>query len=262
LTPNSSLYAKKNQFFGFFYHDSGNSQKNRKRGKNYKFQNYDNYRIMKEIKRRKCNRYLTSIPIESREEAMVLASEVCWDIIQVLLEFGVAGMTPQEIRGELKTKGYPQSTVYAALAQLERAGWISSSRRRLPWGRPSREILDRIGRYKAKGGRPRKFYRAHILWEFGMDDAFAESLDPIVEKYIPELEEVWMNTLGKIVEEFRTKEDLQKFYPKEVICPDCDASHEGIEFLRAISYGVVHFMEARNKWRDFAKKHAILSMQY
>lgn len=205
--------------------------------------------------RRKCNRYLTSIPIEERIHAGSLASEVCWDIIDVLRESGFQGMSAEEIRHRLKIKRYPKSTIYAALSQLEKAQWITGSRPTFPWGRPPKEIEIKSGRDKAKGGRPRKLYRVHILWEFDMDDVFAESLDPIVKKHITELKENWIRTLKNIVEEYKTEKNLQKFYPKDIVCPDCGISHEALEFLRAISYGVVHFMETEKEWEEFTKKH-------
>lgn len=209
----------------------------------------------KETLQRKCNRYLTSIPIEERPEASLLASEVCWDIIDVLRDSGFRGMSAEEIRDRLKIKRYPKSTIYAALSQLERSKWITGSRPIFPWGRPPREIEARSGRDKAKGGRPRKLYRIHILWEFDMDDDFAESLDPLVEKHTRQLKENWFRAIRSIVEEYETKENLQKFYPRDIVCPDCGISHEAIEFLRAISYGIVHFMEVEKEWGEFTKKH-------
>ena len=227
----------------------------------YKYWNYCNYRNMIKTAKNipeKCNRYFTSIPINTRAHAMLLASEVCWDIIEVLRETGVRGLTAKEIQHKLKMKGYPQSTIYSALSQLEKAEWIQSRRSTLPWGRPPKEVERRLGRDKAKGGRPRKLYHANILWMFEMDEDFAETLHVVMEKHIPELKEIWIKMLSEIVKEFKNNSDLQKFFPKDTICPDCDISHEGLEFLRAISYELVHLIEDEDEWDEFAKKNGFM----
>lgn len=208
-----------------------------------------------------CYIYLPSIPVESREQAMMLASEVCWDTIEVLRKRGIRGMTAKEIQEELKPKGYPQSTIYAALTQLERAAWIHSRRPTFKWGRrglKERVLEKRVGRDRVRGGRPRKVYRVHEMWGVNFDDDFAESLDPIVEKYMPQLKETWIKILDNIIQEYRTAEKLKKFYPKDEICPDCNFEHDAYEFLTAISFGMVRSIENQKEWEELAKKHGFL----
>jgi len=205
--------------------------------------------------------YLTSIPVDSREQAMMLASEVCWDIIEVLRKCGIRGMTAKEILEESKPKGYPQSTIYAALTQLERAAWITSRRPAFRWGRrgPEEKVLEkRLGRDEPRGGRPRKIYRLHEMWGVSFDDDFAESLDPIVKKHTPQLKEIWFRILDNIVEEYKTTEKLREFYPKDDICPDCNLEHDAHEFLTAISFGIVNFLEGEKEWEEIAKKYGFM----
>jgi hypothetical protein len=188
---------------------------------------------------------------------MILASEVCWDIIEALRKRGSLGMTAKEIQEKLKPKRYPPSTIYTALTQLERAAWIQSGRPIPKWGRKGPEEK-KLEKRTGRGGRPRKVYKIHPVWGLPVDDDFAESLKPIVKKHSTPLKEVWFKVLDNIVEEYKTTEKLSKFYPCDDMCTDCNLRHDAYEFLTAISYAITDFLEEEKEWEDLMKKHEFM----
>jgi hypothetical protein len=217
---------------------------------------------------RKCNMYIDTIPISfERKRAAVFSKEITWDIWQALLEAGAKGMTVKEILDKFRIDSanprqpkykYPKSTIYQALDAMEKIDCIESTTRAvLPWGHPPRGERARIGR--DGGGRPMKVYTAAILNSPGnvIEENFYDKLLPVLERCVPEIKEKWFQLLDKILSEFESQ-DLKAFLPQDDIHEMCGYSHEGIEFLRAVSYGIIQFIEDQTEWENFARKHKIM----
>jgi hypothetical protein len=220
---------------------------------------------------RKCNTYLDTIPVTSeRKLAEVFSREISWDIWQVLREAGARGMTAKDVVRAFRTTPenvkqegykYPVSTIYQALDTLEKMGCVESTTRAVSaWGHPSREEKERRSRVGAHGGRPQKVYTAAILNNPGDPVAgdFLDKLWPVLEKHVPEIKERWIELLEKIMNEFNDAE-LKNFLPEDEIHEMCGLNHEGYEFIRAVSYGILQFIEDEVKeWEEFARKHRIV----
>lgn len=217
---------------------------------------------------RKCNIYLDTVAVsEERTIAEIYSREISWDIWRVLKEAGAKGMTAKEIAENFRVTPagvkperfkYPMSTIYQALDNMKKAALVeSTSRAVLPWGRPPKEAKKRVGR--DRNGRPLTVYTLDIADEpmDYVDKDFYDALEPVLEKYVPQIEEAWMAIMEKIMLEF-SNDELKEFLPQDEIHPNCDLSHEGVEFLRAISYGILQFIEERSAWEDFAIKHKIM----
>ena len=218
---------------------------------------------------RKCNLYFDSLIVEEedRKTAEAFSREISWDIWRVLREAGARGMTAGEIAEALKTVSvehesagykYPRSTIYQALDTLENIGFIESTTRgRLPWGRPITGERKRIGR--DRGGRPLKVYTANLQDATALlSQDFAEELQPVIEKHAQEIKVKWMTLLESIIVEFKSDKDLSDFLPKDGIHERCGFSHEGYEFLEAVSLGFLAFIEEQPEWKEFARKNNII----
>jgi hypothetical protein len=203
----------------------------------------------------------------NRKRAAVFSKEITWDIWQALLEAGSKGMTVKEIMEKFRISSantrllkykYPKSTIYQALDAMEKIDCVESTTRAvLPWGHPSRGERARIGR--DSGGRPLKVYTAAMLNAPGnlIEENFSDKLIPVLKKCVPEIKEKWFQLMDKILSEFESP-DLKAFLPKDDMHEMCGYSHEGIEFLRAVGYGIIQFIEDQEEWENFARKHKLM----
>jgi len=210
---------------------------------------------------RNCNIYIDALPVAWTKQGELFSKELTWDVFNALREAGARGLTAKEVRekfrltskGEKPAYKYPTSTIYKALNDLEQMRVINAHRATLDWGGSPHGERKRIGRNGA--GRPLRIYTAAILSspEYSIEDGFYNDLQPILNKYVPEIRKVWVELLQKIVNEFKT-EDLQKHFPQDMIHDECDLSHEGYEFITAISLAILAKIEEGDKWKDFARK--------
>jgi len=219
---------------------------------------------------RQCNIYY-DIYLREMKDARIFSREISWDIMNVVRHAGARGTTAREIRDEfrLTPKGvkpvrykYPMSTIYQALDNLEQTDWIrGTTRPTLPWGRPPRGESKRIGRNQERGGRPLKIYTfgLHLSPTIIVEDWFYEGIEPILKKYMPEIKKAWVEILQKIIDEMSNK-DLKGFLPQDEI-QECGFSHEGYEFITAISLGILNALEEEEEWKDFAKRNNIMKRE-
>jgi hypothetical protein len=202
---------------------------------------------------RKVNKYFVARPVSTWQSAKLLGSETNWKVLETLRDVGVEGLSAEEIS---KRIGVPKSSIYSILNKLEAADWVESSMRRLPWGRPQKEAKQRFG------GKPTKVFIEKILyWDVGeCDEDFANSLDGVLTamgKDMDELKEKWLSILEKITSTYQTG-DLKEFFPQDRIHEDCGLSHEGVEFLYAISSELLRKILENDKFEEFGRKHKFM----
>jgi DNA-binding Lrp family transcriptional regulator len=197
---------------------------------------------------RKVNKYFLARPVSSWQEAKLLCSETNWKVLETLRDVGVDGLSAEEIS---KRIGVPKSSIYNILNKLEAANWVDSSTRRLHWGRPLKEAKRRFG------GKPTKVFIAK-MWDIGeCEEDFANSIDGVLStmgKETDELKEKWVSILEKITLAYQTN-DLKKFFPQDRIHEDCGFSHEGVEFLYAISSELLRKILEDEKFNEFGRKY-------
>lgn len=193
----------------------------------------------------------------------MFSREVSLDIIDAVRDAGARGISAKGIREEyMLAPGrhkYPMSTIYQALSGLEQSEWIKSTTRPiLRWGRPPKGETERIGRDRVRGGKPLKIYTLgrHLTPIDLLDEEFTEDIAQLLKKHVEELKEVWTDTLQRIINEIGTG-DLRRLLPQDEI-QECGFSHEGYEFLTAISLGILKFIEDEDEWKALARKNKII----
>lgn len=69
--------------------------------------------------------------------------------------------------------------------------------------------------------------------------------------------EKWLSVLDKIASTYQT-DDLKKFFPQDAIHEACGRSHEGLEFLYAISLALLLKVLEGKHFEDLARKHRFM----
>lgn len=203
---------------------------------------------------RKVNRYFVTIPIFNIKEAKYLGSETNWEIMEVLRDAGIKGLSAEEISKEIEI---PTQSVYSILSKLEAAGLIEGSTRRAHLGRPTKEEAK-----QRSSGKPTKFYTENIPWGYsGIDEEFKESLNPLLtdmEQNVNELRQKWLPILDRIVSIYETGK-LKKFFPQDEIHEECGYSHEAQEFLCAISLSLLWKILEGEEYDKLARRHKFMN---
>ena len=201
---------------------------------------------------RKVNKYFVTRTVSSSQDAKLLGSETNWKILETLRDAGVDGMSAEEISERMEV---PVSSIYSILNKLEAANMVESSMRRLRWGRPKKEVNQRLR------GKPTKVFIERIGWDLGeCDEDFTESLDDVLEamrKETDKLEGKWLSILEKIVMAYQTN-DPKGLFPKGAIHDGCGWSHEGLEFLYAISSELLRKILEDEKFGELGRRHKFM----
>lgn len=201
---------------------------------------------------RKVNKYFVTIPVSNWQSAELLGSETNWKILEVLRDVGINGLSAKEISEKIRV---PKSSVYSILSKLAAANWVESTMRRPHWGRPSKKAKPRLR------GKPTKIFIQNVPWGYSQfDEEFIDSLDPILKdlkKNVDELREKWLSTLEKIVSAYQT-DDLKKYFPQDAIHEECGHSHEGYEFLDAISLDLLWTILDGKDFEELARRHKFM----
>jgi hypothetical protein len=74
---------------------------------------------------------------------------------------------------------------------------------------------------------------------------------------VDELGEKWLTILEKIVSAYKTH-SLKKFFPQDAIHEECGHSHEGFEFLYAISLELRREILHGKDFEQLARKHKFM----
>ena len=188
-----------------------------------------------------------SIPVSNWEEAKLLGSDTNWKILDILGYAGIEGLTVEEIAQKTKI---PKSTVYNVLSKLQAGKLVGSRTRRKRWGRPTKEDKQRFG------GKPTRVYFEKVEWgEIKFDEDFYNSLEPLLENYKDKLKEVWLPILDSIMMKYKTDEELEEFFPKDMICENCEWSHEATDFIWAVNIRMIGKILEDDDFEKLARKY-------
>lgn len=163
--------------------------------------------------------YLTHFPVTSYLEADILSKETTWRIMNYIRQAGAKGITAEDITQKEKI---PASVVYSTLKELYRLEFIFLYPREK----------------KGKGERKKRFVCERSTWgKYGIDEEFDAALkvSGLHERIIEEMRQPVMKALLETYNHFSTKKELQRFLPTKQtnICPNCQRSHEAMEFFYA-----------------------------
>lgn len=183
---------------------------------------------MKSQKNKNIKTYLTHFPIKSYLEADILSKEVTWKIMDYMRQAGAKGVTADDI---IEKEGLPSSVVYSAMKELYRLDYI------FLYPRNKKEKGDRKKRYVCERG----------TWgKYGIDEEFDATLraEGSLDNVNYHLRQPIMKVFKDIFDDFSSKSRLQKYLPTKNtnICPNCQRSHEAMEFFYAILLRSVDLM--------------------
>jgi hypothetical protein len=171
------------------------------------------------MKTRNIKTYLTHFPVKSYIEADILSKETTWHIMDYIRQAGAQGITAEDI---IEKEKIPASIVYSTLKELYRLEYVFLYPREK----------------KSKGERRKRFVCERSTWgKYGIDDEFDATLkvSGLLESITEEMRVPVMKAFRDAYEQFSTKRGLQKFLPTKQtnICPNCQRSHEAMEFFYA-----------------------------
>ncbi len=184
-------------------------------------------------KSKKLKTYLTHFPVKSYIEADILSKETTWRIMDHIRQAGAKGITAEEITRE---EQIPVSIVYTTLKELYRLEYVFLYPRQK----------------KEKGERKKRFVCERGTWgKYGIDKEFDTviKINGITETIMKDMRLPIMKTFEEIYEKFSSKKELQQFLPTKDtnICPNCQRSHESMEFFYAILLRSIDLMITESK---------------
>ena len=171
------------------------------------------------MKTRNIKTYLTHFPVKSYLEADILSKETTWRIMDYIRQAGAQGITAEDI---IEKEKIPASVVYSTLKELYRLEYVFLYPREK----------------KTKGERRKRFVCERSTWgKYGIDQEFDAMLkvSGLLESITEEMHVPVMKVFREVYGQFSTKKELQKFLPTKQtnICPNCQRSHEAMEFFYA-----------------------------
>ncbi|MGI0048628.1 MAG: hypothetical protein ACREAW_03725, partial [Nitrososphaera sp.] len=174
---------------------------------------------VKSLKTRNIKTYLTHFPVKSYLEADILSKETTWHIMDYIRQAGAQGITAEDI---IEKEKIPASVVYSTLKELYRLEYVFLYPREK----------------KSKGERRKRFVCERSTWgKYGIDQEFDAMLkvSGLLESIKEEMHVPMMKAFREVFDQFSTKKELQKFLPTKQtnICPNCQRSHEAMEFFYA-----------------------------
>lgn len=181
--------------------------------------------------------YLTHFPIKSYHEADLLSKETTWRVMDCIRQAGAQGITADEIT---RRERLPHSAVYSTLKELYRLEYIFLYPREK----------------KSKGERKKRFVCERSTWgKYRIDQEFDAALrvSGALEKVSGDLRQPVMKSLQEVYARFDANKELQKFIPTRHTntCPNCQRSHEAMEFFYAIMLRSIDLMVTESE--DFKK---------
>lgn len=164
--------------------------------------------------------YLTHFPVKSYLEADILSKETTWRIMDCIRQAGARGITAEDI---IEQEGVPASAVYSTLKELYRLKYVFLYPREK----------------KSKGERRKRYVCERSTWgKYGIDQEFDMLLkvSGVLETVTEDMRQPMMKAFREVYEQFSASKELRKYLPtKETnICPNCNRSHEAMEFFYAI----------------------------
>jgi hypothetical protein len=192
---------------------------------------------MRSSKGKNIKTYLTHFPVKSYLEADLLSKETTWRIMDHIRQAGAEGITVEDITAREKI---PASVVYSTLKELYRLEYVFLYPREK----------------KRKGERKKRFVCERSTWgKYRIDQEFDAALrvSGILEKITDEMRDPVMRALQDAYEQFGTHKELSRFIPTKQtnICPNCQRSHEAMEFFYATLLRSIDLMITESE--DFKK---------
>lgn len=218
--------------------------------------------------------YLVFLPVASEKTADLLKNEAVWSVLKCVRKSGTEGITAEKISEKL---GESPSTVYNALRQLERVGYVRGVKMR-KWlkkvGRPPSGIKTKK-EFKRPGKSP-KVYTEPCDKVVGLvhrtegekenpwgDVIFSKKFDEEIGRLVKndKSKDKLFKSLVEFIEPFYLKlsksnrNDIKNILPDVADkCRECKESHELEEFIKAIAYYVCAlFLNSENAKK--MKKH-------
>jgi len=193
--------------------------------------------MLRSAKGKNIKTYLTHFPVKSYLEADLLSKETTWRIMDRIRQAGAQGITVEDITRREKI---PASVVYSTLKELYRLEYVFLYPREK----------------KHKGERKKRFVCERSTWgKYRIDQEFDAALrvSGILEKITDEMRQPIMNALKDAYEQFGATKELQRFIPTKQtnICPNCQRSHEAMEFFYATLLRSIDLMITESE--DFKK---------
>jgi len=193
--------------------------------------------MLRSAKGKNIKTYLTHFPVKSYLEADILSKETTWRIMDHIRQAGAQGITVEDITRREKI---PASVVYSTLKELYRLEYVFLYPREK----------------KHKGERKKRFVCERSTWgKYRIDQEFdaALSVSGILERITDEMRQPVMNALKDAYEQFSSTKGLQRFIPTKQtnICPNCQRSHEAMEFFYATLLRSIDLMITESE--DFKK---------
>jgi hypothetical protein len=184
--------------------------------------------VLKSTKLKNIKTYLTHFPVESYLEADILSKEIAWKIMDDIRQAGANGITAEDIIGKEKL---PASIVYSILKELYRLEFVFLYPREK----------------KSRGDRKKRFVCEKGTWgKYGIDRDFDATLrmSGMLTHMTEELRLPIIKIFKELYNEFNRTKELQRFLPtsKTNICPNCQRSHEAMEFFYASLLRTVDLM--------------------
>lgn len=183
---------------------------------------------MHSTKAKNIKTYLTHFPVKSYLEADILSKETTWRIMDYIRQAGAQGITAEDI---IEREKIPASVVYSTLKELYRLEYIFLYPREK----------------KGRGERRKRFVCERSTWgKYGIDEEFDAALkvSGLLESITEEMRVPIMKAFREAYEQFSTKKELQRYIPTKQtnICPNCQRSHEAMEFFYATLLRTIDLM--------------------
>lgn len=225
--------------------------------------------------------YINFLPLCSDRTADMLKTEALWTVYRALRSSGFKGMTVAQICDKTNE---PRSTVYQAIRQLEREGYIQGmkpgkikklgrpmgDKKRKDLGLPTKEDERKAGKtpkiyfdacemragitHRHEGERENPWgdviFSEHFYNEIGRLLKKEPEINEINEKIIAFLKGFYQEKLFA-----SANGNIERLLPSNEICPNphCGKSHEGYEFLKAMILFVATNLLESKEFKEFMK---------
>lgn len=214
--------------------------------------------------------YITFLPVCSVRTADMLKTEAIWEVYQSIRQGGFRGKTAAQVCEDTHE---PRSTVYLAIKQLEREGYIQGMKpeKIKKLGRPSRE-----SERKRAGKTPKIYFEACELragithrhegehenpWgDIIFSEDFFNEIGKILKNQaeVKEINRKIISFLRKFYKEkilASNNTEIKKLIPGDGICPnpECGKSHEGYELTKAMVLSIATHLLESEEFKELLK---------
>jgi hypothetical protein len=189
----------------------------------------------------------TRFAVGDRGIAEFLQNRNNWEIVNAIMDAGVRGTTSKQLAEQLDINCKVVTEITRHLAQME---WTTSESPKRKLGRPRKETQ------RPKLLDFRKPSLVHVWasldsFEPQLDEEFRDYCAKILDNHVDAFGE-FLAALDRIVAEMKQS----KFYPREPV-HDCGWSHDGYEFIKALLYEVVAWLESNARFQAVMKKYEL-----